>query len=458
MNSTRRVFSQLIILFICFPFAGINGQNVAGASDFKGRQPGSFAPQIVLQPDSFYLVIKPDTILKRQMVISNPGTDTLGFLINTNPETPIDRGFRSIEGSYLSSDITGYKPGETIDFTFSLYNGSADNEWLDTLVVQFPQGVSLNFSSNFTGGTLGPLVYDGTSGNGATVHWNDENGPPGGNILPGETATAILNLSFDEALDDTLQIIYTISGDVNNAPPHQITDTLLLEPENVWLIASPDSGRIAPGQQKTVDLFFNSGGLPIGNYSKYFAVESNDTANPSLAVPVNMIVFPYNLTQTLNIPEGWSGISSYVLPFHNSLEQIFDTVSDRITVIRNQNGIFWPSQQINTLGQWNGAEGYVIHATQPVQVKMNGLFEVSQTAALKAGWNLLPVLTTQAASSFVVFRDIDNLIDIVQEVGGDKVYWPSQSIYTLTQLQPGKAYLIRVTGNCTVIFPAPVIK
>lgn len=415
------------------------------------------SPQVTLQPDSFYLIIRPDTVLIKQMAILNTGTDTLDFTIinNPQPEKHAIKGERSVEGSTLTCDQSTYIPGETFDFNFSLYNGSPDNEWLDTLEVYFPEGVNVNFATNFVGGTLGPLVYDGTTGNGITVHWNDENPQNGGNILPFESAMALVNLSFDQSLDDTLQIIYRISGDVNNAPPHDITDTLYFAPENVWLITEPETGVIPPGSEQIIDLYFNSGGLPIGNYLRHFVVESNDTANPQIEVPVNLIVFPYSLTQTINIPQGWSGISSYVIPYHPELEDIFDTVSDRVTVVRNQQGIYWPQAQINTIGEWK-TEGYVINAKEPIQIKVNGLFELSQSASLKAGWNILPVVSAQPASTFLVFRDLDEIIDIVQEVGGDKVYWPSQNVYTLTQLMPGRAYYIRVKEDCLVVFPPPV--
>ena len=84
------------------------------------------------------------------------------------------------------------------------------------------------------------------------------------------------------------------------------------------------------------------------------------------------------------------------------------------------------------------------------------MFEVSQTIFLQQGWHIMPVLTTQVSSTFVVFRDVEDLIDIVMEIAGDKVYWPSQNIYTLTHLHPGKAYYIRVTGDCFIHFPSPV--
>ncbi len=140
-----------------------------------------------------------------------------------------------------------------------LFKGSPYNEWLDTLVIHFSEGVSLNFSTDFTGGSLELLVFDGSSSKGVTASWNDVNGG-GGNIVPGETAVALLNLCFDEVLDDTLRVPYEISGDVFGSAPHVIFDTLVLRPENVWGVTEPESGGLTPGEQMNIDLYFNSGG------------------------------------------------------------------------------------------------------------------------------------------------------------------------------------------------------
>jgi len=446
------------ILFVAsslwmMPFATkvvASNQNHPTAPD--GRDDGN--PEIVINPTSFTVVIRPDTVLKFQMTVFNQGNDTLDFSVIANP--PDKEWFgapRSVAGSTLISDKNSYLPGESADFSLSLFNGSPDNEWLDTLVVFFPQGVTVNYATHFAGGTLGPLVFNGITGNGVTVNWNDQNGS-GGNILPGETAHGLVNLSFDETLDDTLALVYRIFGDNYGGNPHFVEGTIWLAPENIWLTAEPEIGSILPGGQKTVDLYFNSGGFPIGYFNEHFLIESNDTSNPVIDVPVSLTVYPYSLTQTINIPAGWSGISTYVLPFNPDIEHIFDTVSDRVKVIRNQTGIYWPEMQINTIGEWNAYEGYVINATEPIQIKVTGLFDASQTVYLQEGWNILPVLSTVPASTFFVFRDLDNIIDVVYEIDGSKMYWPSQHIYTLTQLLPGKSYFIRVTEPCYVIYPA----
>jgi hypothetical protein len=120
-----------------------------------------------------------------------------------------------------------------------------------------------------------------------------------------------------------------------------------------------------------------------------------------------------------------------------------------------QGRMFWPDQGVNTIVNWDTFEGYIIKAKEPFQIKLGGVFEISQTILLQQGWNVMPVLSSVPASTFVVFRDLDEIIDVVYEIGGDKVYWPSQNIYTLTTLLPGKAYYIRVSEDCSFAFPSP---
>ncbi len=47
-----------------------------------------------------------------------------------------------------------------------------------------------------------------------------------------------------------------------------------------------------------------------------------------------------------------------------------------------------------------------------------------------------------------------NKISVIKEVAGSNIYWPAVNIKTLLTLQAGKAYLMRVTSNFSVTFPA----
>jgi uncharacterized repeat protein (TIGR01451 family) len=81
-----------------------------------------------------------------------------------------------------------------------------------------------------------------------------------------------------------------------------LTDTLAIAnhglPELTWTIsntepwvnAAPSAG-ISPGNSSsTVDVFFNTSGLAAGVYTGTLTIESNDTTNPAIAVPLTMTV------------------------------------------------------------------------------------------------------------------------------------------------------------------------
>jgi hypothetical protein len=57
-----------------------------------------------------------------------------------------------------------------------------------------------------------------------------------------------------------------------------------------------------------------------------------------------------------------------------------------------------------------------------------------------------------------VFAPLGSILTIIKEVAGYKIYYPEYSIYTLNKLMSGKAYLVRVTEDCSIAFPEVVSK
>ncbi len=57
-----------------------------------------------------------------------------------------------------------------------------------------------------------------------------------------------------------------------------------------WLTASPASGSVGPGSSNPATVGIASGTLPFGTYAASLCVNSNDAANPTLVVPVNLTV------------------------------------------------------------------------------------------------------------------------------------------------------------------------
>ncbi len=67
---------------------------------------------------------------------------------------------------------------------------------------------------------------------------------------------------------------------------------------------------------------------------------------------------PPIVQQTMELPAGWSGISSYLAPVDGSLESIFSSIEDELIIVQDMDGAYWPSAGMNTIGSWDTHKGY----------------------------------------------------------------------------------------------------
>jgi len=169
---------------------------------------------------------------------------------------------------------------------------------------------------------------------------------------------------------------------------------------------------------------------------------------------------PYTFTsgdgQLIMIPEAgqWGYISSYInLDGKMLLENVLEDITDEMVIMLGTAGIYWPGQNINTLGEWDtyqgyklkmGANGHLVFAGNPVENK---------TVTFPAGTFIIPVLSEQP----VMAEDIFNPADIVFafDLNGN-VYWPQGGIYTLDFLMPGYGYLVRFNNATTLDFSSEI--
>ena len=82
-----------------------------------------------------------------------------------------------------------------------------------------PEGVEVQGATNFSGGVLGDLVYDGTTGNGPTITWHGES------EAEGECSSPV-KLQLPRQRDDQRNatfdvfVVYSVRGDSIGADPH----------------------------------------------------------------------------------------------------------------------------------------------------------------------------------------------------------------------------------------------
>jgi VWFA-related protein len=158
--------------------------------------------------------------------------------------------------------------------------------------------------------------------------------------------------------------------------------------------------------------------------------------------------------QIINLEQGWSLISSYREPESPQLESIFsDQINNSaMAIMLGKTGIFWPGQNINTIGNWNPYDGYKVKMNVADQIIITGEEVIDKTANLSIGANFLPVLSPESVSAITIFDQIEDELLFAFDFNG-MIYWPDGGIFDLQLLEPGKAYLLFMTADASVLFP-----
>ncbi|MBE0636995.1 MAG: T9SS type A sorting domain-containing protein, partial [Bacteroidales bacterium] len=160
--------------------------------------------------------------------------------------------------------------------------------------------------------------------------------------------------------------------------------------------------------------------------------------------------------QVICMQTGWSIISSYFQPDNPQLDDIFAGLNaeNKVTIMLGQNGIYWPGQNINTLGSWNVFNGYKIKMNQPGCIDITGEMPADKTVSLPSGASFVPMLCDQPIPADEIFDQPGNGLLFAFDLQNQLLYWPQGGIYTLQTLEPGIGYLVnmiqpgQVTFNC----------
>ena len=164
------------------------------------------------------------------------------------------------------------------------------------------------------------------------------------------------------------------------------------------------------------------------------------------------------LTQTIEIPNGWSGISTWLNPQNPMVADIFDDIvqNNNLVVLQNYSDMFWPGQNINTIdvnGGWDFQSGYQIKVNGDQQITMAGNSPGSKTLNFQnPGWYLIPVLNSCGVAPEELFAGIIDDVVIIKEVAGVRLFWPGV-FQNLFMLQPGKSYTASFADAVSFTYP-----
>lgn len=303
--------------------------------------------------------------------------------------------------------------------TLSVNNGGSLNL---TGSVTFPALVSspgyFNLEVN-SGGTIGAqhAIFERLGNNGVFIK-------PGANVDPSKPFD---NSTFRNGITGGTLLT------VNNNQVFTVNNAVF--PGNNW------------GGSYNVTKMVNNGEVDFVDASGGFA------GTPFESDPFSRVFWGDELmTHSIPLPEGWSGLSSYVMPANDNIVSIFDPLGSNFVVAQTMTQAYYPAGGINTIVSWQPQSAYRIKMNAPDVLDISGEEEANKVFGMNAGWSLVPVIANQPVNVASLFTGTS--VQLVKDVAGVGVYWPAFGINTLGSLLPGKAYYAYLNSSGSVTFPA----
>lgn len=159
-------------------------------------------------------------------------------------------------------------------------------------------------------------------------------------------------------------------------------------------------------------------------------------------------------TEEIIIENGWSGISSYVVPIDTNIDTLFQSIIQDIVVVIGDDGIYSPELNIFTLQDWNSRQAYLVKSTSPQLLPMTGTLMLNRNISLNQGWNLVHIPTPQQIKISGIQSILNDDLIMIKPVADINLFWPQMGINSLTNLLPGKAYYFNVSKKVEFMFPA----
>lgn len=261
-----------------------------------------YNPDILLNPDNIILTMLPNDTRTDTISMQNltPGNIEYDIKISYNPETTTD-GSRSILGAFMIGNLDNFYTLTQYDMELIVFNPSDDSEWIKDINLTFPFNIGLLSASNFTGGSGGDLVFDGSSGYGITANWHGEDGSGWGVLKGGETATASISLFAMQSMSENMELNYEIFGDVYGNDPHLVSG--MLELRNLgknegWLSINDSTGIMNGNSSDELFITINTSGMPDGFYPGELIVYEQFSLERT--IPIELTVDQYmNVTEKI---------------------------------------------------------------------------------------------------------------------------------------------------------------
>lgn len=160
-------------------------------------------------------------------------------------------------------------------------------------------------------------------------------------------------------------------------------------------------------------------------------------------------------SQTIEIPNGWSLFSTYMMTDDMDVSSIFEPVEDQLLVVKDNDGwAYLVAYDYNAVGDLEPGQGYLIKVTSPVDITIDGAHAKPETHPLflQEGWNMIGFLpTTEVNAEDVLYSLVfENELIIAKDFMGN-AYIPDWNFNGIGTMKPGQGYQIKTTA-ATVLY------
>ena len=251
-----------------------------------------------------------------QIEISNYRNEPVFYSLRTEAVTG-----RSVVGSLVTCNTHHFEPGEIITWTFSVTNNSLDNEWIEGLMISFPDGVNITGATDFVGGSGGPLEWDGISGDGVNVNWYGETQNGNGRLRDGETATCDIDVEINPGFTGEMTLEWRLNGDGYGEEPHDLFGEIEMLFPLSWIMLSEIEGELGYGEASIIDVTINTEEMEIGMHECEIVITDNRLET---RIPVTVEVIDLIENDENEVSSAVELIGNYPNPFNPVTEIMFN--------------------------------------------------------------------------------------------------------------------------------------
>lgn len=162
-------------------------------------------------------------------------------------------------------------------------------------------------------------------------------------------------------------------------------------------------------------------------------------------------------TASIALQSGWNLVSSNVIPDQSDVEMLFSDIVDKLIVMKAGDGkVYWPSQGVNGIKDWQYRSGYQVYMNNDAELSFTGTEVIPSESPieLSGGWNMVAYFSETTLDPAVALESIgDDLMVAKDNLGG--VYWPEFNTNTLGNMSPGQGYQLYLHNSSTLVYPAP---